>query len=150
MFFEKLAKNENYHEFLIANLSVNPKLWIRDLAYSEDAKLIYQDWKKRNQALTYIFKSETEKWLCKPFNFNFVVSPGYSHPYILRSYLSNSLCLETFCIVMDLAKAVPHFDKIMEYDPVWDEISTRVKKYTPFIKYDKDKFRKIILDFYDN
>jgi hypothetical protein len=150
VFFEKLAKNENYHEFLIANLSNNPKLWIRDLAYSEDAQLTYQGWKKRNQSLSYMFKNETQEVLCKPFNYNFVVQPEYSHPYLLRSYLSGRLSLETFCIVMDLAKAIPFFDKKMEYDPVWDEISMKVKKYTPFIKYDREKFSKIILDFYDD
>ena len=63
IFFEKLAKIENYHEFLVANFSVNPKLWIRDLSYSEDAKLIYQDWKKRNQSITYLYKKEFRKIL---------------------------------------------------------------------------------------
>ena len=148
MFFEKLAKNENYHEFLIANLSVNPKLWIRDLAYSEEAQVVYKDWKKRNQSLSYVFKQETNEHLCKPFNYNFVCKTG-EHPILLKLYLRNAICFETFCILLELAEAVPFFDKKMEYDPIWDEISMKVKKYTPFIKYDKDKFRKILLDFYD-
>ena len=148
VFFEKLAKNENYHEFLIANLSVNPKLWIRDLAYSEEAQVVYKDWKKRNQSLSYVFKQETNEHLCKPFNYNFVCKTG-EHPILLKLYLRNAICFETFCILLELAEAVPFFDKKMEYDPIWDEISMKVKKYTPFIKYDKDKFRKILLDFYD-
>ena len=61
LFFEKLAKIENVHEFLIANFSVNPKLWIRDLAYSEDAQLTYNDWKKRQQSLTYNLKQDLGK-----------------------------------------------------------------------------------------
>lgn len=148
VFFEKLAKNENVCEFLVANFSVNPKLWIRDLAYSEVAQETYLQWKKRNQSLSYVFKQETNEHLCKPFNYNFVCKPG-EHPILLKLYLRSAICLETFCIVLELAEAVPFFDKKMEYDPIWDEISMKVKKYTPFIKYDKDKFRKIILEFYD-
>jgi len=148
VFFEKLAKNENVCEFLVANFSVNPKLWIRDLAYSEVAQETYLQWKKRNQSLSYVFKQETNKHLCKPFNYNFVCKPN-EHPILLKLYLRNALCLETFCILLELTEALPYFDKKMEYDLIWDEISLKVKKYTPFIKYDKDKFRKIILEFYD-
>lgn len=148
IFFEKLAKNENFHEFLVANLSDNPKLWIRDLSYSESAQVTYQNWKKRTQSLSYIFKQETNQHLCKPFNYNFVCKPN-EHPILLKLYLRNSICLETFCIVLDLTESIPYFDKKMEYDPVWEDISMKVKKYIPFIKYDKDKFKKIILDFYD-
>jgi|LakMenEpi03Aug12_release.lakeMendotaPanAssembly.Ray.scaffolds.fasta_scaffold04465_21 hypothetical protein len=147
IFFDKLAKNQDYHEFLIANLSDNPKLWIRDLAYSDDAQLKFQTWKKRNQSLSYIFKQETNEHLCKPFNYNFVCKDG-EHPILLKLYLRNAICLETFCVILDLTESIPFFDRKMEYDPVWEEISLKAKKYIPFIKYDKDKFRKILLDFY--
>lgn len=147
LFFEKLAKKDNVHEFLVANFSDNPKLWIRDLAYSEAAENTYSSWKKKNQSLTYNFKNEVEEHLTVPFNFNFAVKQG-EHPYLMRSYLSGRLSLETFCILLDLTKAIPSWDSKMEYDPIWQDLSLKVKKYTPFIKYDKDKFRKIILDFY--
>jgi hypothetical protein len=148
LFFEKLAKKDNVHEFLIANLSDNPKLWIRDLAYSDSAENTYSSWKKRSQSLTYNFKNEVEEHLCKPFNFNFTAKPG-EHPHLMRSYLAGRITLETFCILLDLTKAIPSWDSKMEYDPVWQDLSMKVKKYTPFIRYDKDKFKKIILDFYD-
>lgn len=147
IFFEKLAKRTDYHDFLVANLSHDHKLWIRELAYSDEAEKRFLDWKKRNQSLTYIFKNETQEHLAKPFNYNFVCKDG-EHPLLLRMYLGGRVCLETFCIVADLAEAIPYWDKKMEYDPVWEEQSLKIKKYIPFIKYDKDKFRKIVLDFY--
>ena len=73
VFFEKLAKNPDVHEFLIANFSENPKLWIRDLAYSEDAQSTYNDWKKRQQSLTYNLKQDLGK-LFTDFNKNFIVA----------------------------------------------------------------------------
>lgn len=149
VFFEKLAKRPDYHDFLLANLSEDSKLWIKELAYSEEADKRFLDWKKRNQSLTYVFKSEVQEHLCKPFNYNFVCEDG-KHPIILRLYLRKDICLETLCIILDLTGSIKFFDKKMEYDPIWEDMSLKIKKYIPFIKYDKDKFRKIILDFYDN
>lgn len=147
IFFEKLAKNPDYHEFLIANLSDNPKLWIRDLAYSEVAQTIFQDWKKRNQSLAYSFKNELSK-LHPDFNLNFTCSD--SHPQLFRVFLGGYISLETICILLEMSKAIKHWDKAMEYDPVWDEYGMKIKKYTPFIKYDKEKFRQIVINFFDN
>lgn len=147
VFFEKLAKNPDYHEFLIANFSVNPKLWIRDIAYSEIAQSIYQDWKKRNQSLAYIFKNELSK-LHPDFNLNFTCSEG--HPHLFRLFLGGYISLETICILLEMSKAIKYWDDSMEYDPIWEEYRMKIKKYTPFIKYDKEKIREIIINFFEN
>ena len=138
IFFEKLSKIENYHEFLIANLSNNPKLWIRDLAYSESAQLTYQNWKKRNQSLTYNFKTDFKKILEEP--------GGQQHPAALRLYLGNQISLESLCIFIKMTKAIDHWDSKLEYDPIWEDIRLRVVKYTPFIKFDYEKVKQTMLD----
>ena len=112
VFFEKLAKNPDVHEFLIANFSVNPKLWIRDLAYSEDAQLTYNDWKKRQQSLTYNLKQDLGK-LFTDFNKNFIVANN-EHPALLRLYLGGQVTLESLCILLDLIKAKKHWDSKLE------------------------------------
>ena len=134
------------HEFLIANFSENPKLWIRDLAYSEDAQSTYNDWKKRQQSLTYNLKQDLGK-LFTDFNKNFIVANN-EHPALLRLYLGGQVTLESLCILLDLIKAKKHWDSKLEYDPVWSEISLKVQKYTPFINYDKEKVKKIVLDYF--
>jgi len=146
IFFEKLAKHEDVHNFLVANLAENPKAWIRDLAYSQKAEEVYQKWRKRNQSLGYIFKNEVGRMMT-PFNDNFIHTDG-EHPHFLRNYLSGRVSMETFCIMLELTNSKKYWDKKMAYDPIWDEISMRVDKYTPFIRYDKDKFRKIVVDIY--
>jgi hypothetical protein len=138
IFFEKLSKIENYHEFLIANLSNNPKLWIRDLAYSESAQLTYQNWKKRNQSLTYNFKTDFKKILEEP--------GGQQHPAALRLYLGNQISLESLCIFIKMTKAIIYWDSKLEYDPIWEDIRLRVVKYTPFIKFDYEKVKQTMLD----
>jgi len=139
LFFEKLAKVKNVHEFLIANLSDNPKLWIRDLAYSESAQVTYNNWQKRQQSLTYNFKNDLKKIIEEP--------KGDHHPAAIRLFLANQISLESLCIFAELTHAVKQWDKRFEYDPIWDDLRTRIIKYTPFIKYDKVKLKKIMLDF---
>jgi hypothetical protein len=147
IFFEKLSKHPDVHDFLVANLSQNSKLWIRDLAYSDEAEKTYQSWKKRQQSLSYVFKNETQEHMQKPFNDNFLCREG-EHPHLLMTYLSGSLCLETLCILLELTGAKKYWDSKMKYDIIWEEYSLRVNKYTPLINYDKDKFKKIVVDIY--
>lgn len=138
IFFEKLSKIEDVVGFLVANFSIDPKLWIRDLAYSESAKVVYQNWKKRNQSLTYLYKTEFKKIIQEP--------GGQQHPAAIRLYLGGQISLESLCIFAAMTKAVETWDVKLEYDPVWEDLKLRVVKYTPFIKYDKVKVKQIMLD----
>lgn len=138
LFFEKLSKIENICEFLIANLSADPKLWIRDLAYSDSAKVIYQEWKKRNQSLTYLFKTEFKRIVEEP--------KGHQHPAAIRLYLGGQISLESLCIFAAMTDAVKTWDAKLEYDPIWEDLRLKVVKYTPFVKYDKSKIKQIMLD----
>lgn len=148
LFFQKLAKHPDVHNFLVANLSKNEKFWIKELAYSEDAEKTYKDWLKRNQSLSYVFKDDLNR-LSTNFNDNFLIDKVSPHPLLLRRYLGNHVSLETLCILLDLSNAKRYWDKKMEYDPVYQETKKKIEKYTPFIKYDKDKIKKIALDFFD-
>lgn len=143
IFFEKLAKNKEFHEFLVSNLSEDPKLWIRDLAYSDDALKRYLNWKKRQQSLSYTFKNDLSR-LNSDFDSNLLCKNG--HPTLLKLYLGGEISLETLCIVLKMTKSMKYWNKSMEYDPVWEDIRNKVIKYTPFLKYDEEKFLKIVID----
>ena len=134
------------HSFLIANLAIDSKAWIRDLAYSETAEKTYKDWLKRQQSLTYNFKQELSK-LDEDFNNNFLIKDN-DHPILLKKFLGSEISLETICILLDLTGAKNHWDKKMQYDLVWDNTRTKIEKYTPFIKYDKEKIKNILLDHF--
>ena len=138
IFFEKLSKRADYHDFLIANLSENHRLWIRDLAYSDEAEKRFTEWKKRNQALMYNFKNDFKKILEEP--------KGRQHPPALRLFLGGEISLESLCIFVALTDAIKQWDAKLEYDPIWEETRLRVVKYTPFIKYDKNKVKQVMLD----
>ena len=146
LFFQKLAKHSDIHNFLIANFSENEKHWIRDLAYSEIAEKNYKNWLKRQQSLSYIFKQELGK-LDSDFNRNFVVKSN-EHPLLFKLFLAKEISLETLCLLLEFTGAKNYWDSKMQYDLVYDSIKTKIEKYSPFIKCDKAKLKKIALDFF--
>lgn len=145
-FFEKVAKHRDPHSFMLANFIENPKSWIRDMAYSDDAERVYQAWQKRKDSLTYVVQNDLGK-LQFPFDSNFVVKNG-QHCYILNCYLAKEITLETICVLADLVKCIPYWNKQLKDDFVWEQTGLLIKKYTPFIRYDSTKMKKIVLDFF--
>jgi len=146
IFFQKLAKHKNLRNFLVANFIENSKIWVRDLAYSEQAEQTYQKWLKKQQSITYIFKQDIEK-LDNKFDILFVVKNN-EHPELFKSYLASDITIETLCILLEISKAKPYWDKKLKYDLVWEEYSKRIEKYSPFIEYDKDKIKNIIFSYF--
>ena len=144
LFFEKLAKHKDPIGFLVVNLAENNKAWIRDIVYSEQAADLYAQQQKRIQSLRYLFENELDK-LNKQFTTNFDIHNN-SHPHVVRLYLQKEISLETLIIILDLTKCISFFDTQLEYDPTWGPLSIKIKKYTPFIQYDKKKFKKIVVD----
>ncbi len=146
LFFMKMAKHSDAFNYMLANLLDDEKAWIKDIAYSPKAEQIYQDWMKRSQSLTYVFSNELAK-LDSDFNSNFKVKDN-SHPLLLKLYLRREISLETLIILVDLVGCVKYWSKKMEYDPNWDNVSIKIQKYRPFLKYDREKYKKIVLDFF--
>ena len=147
LFFQKLAKHPDVHNFLIANLSENEKAWIKELAYSEEAEKTYKAWLKRQQSLTYVFKQELGN-LDTRFNEN-LICKNNEHPFLLQLYLGKQISLDTLCLLLEISGAKKHWDSKMQYDLVWDTTRIKVEKYIPFINIDRDKIKNIVLDYFD-
>jgi hypothetical protein len=144
LFFMKLAKHKDPTGFLISNFLHFDNTWIGDLAYNEEAQNNYIKWQKRIQSLSYTFSSELSK-LNEDFDSNFIIQEG-SHPYVLILFLRKEISLETLVILTDLARCISYWNKNMKGDPVWDEILLKIQKYKPFIQYEKNKFKSIVID----
>jgi hypothetical protein len=143
VFFEKLAKHDDLENFLISNFIENNRLWIRDLAYSEDAEKRYVAWKKRIGSLTYNFKKDLKKIIDEP-------AGDHQHPTALRLYLGNEISLESLCVLLKMSRAVKQWDSTLEYDPVWQEVRLKVIKYTPFLRFDENKVMYIMRELVYN
>jgi hypothetical protein len=145
-FFYKLSKRKDSKDFVLANLIVNPDIWIGNLVDSEDANTNYTEWQKRQQSLSYIFKNDLDE-LYEDFNQNFIVENG-QYPRILKLFNMKQLCIETLVILDDLTGCFKYWDKSINDTIVYPSINKAVKKYKPFLSYDKSKMRQICLDKY--
>ena len=143
--FEKLAKRyeHDYHDFILSNMAANPKTYIKTLATSLECEEIYLNWRKRAQSLTYTFKNDLTK-ISNNANRTLGMING-RHPELLEAYLGDGVCLETVCIMLSITGG-SLWDKIMNGDPVWDSVSLRVKKYTPFLTFDVKRMQQIALE----
>tara|TARA_B100000902_G_scaffold336313_1_gene336498 strand:- start:151 stop:741 length:591 start_codon:yes stop_codon:yes gene_type:complete len=144
--FEKLSRNKNDKEvieFFISNFitCTDPsKLWIGEMIREGEDR--YSSWKKRTQSLAYIFKEEMEKILVgTDLDSAFQISNG--HPLVLKKYLSGQISIETLVICDKILGYRTDYDKKLT-DPVWETVSMRMRKYSPFLNIDVFRYKKIL------
>jgi len=145
--FEKLARNKSDQEvveFFVSNFitCTDPgKLWIGEMI--KDGEGRYTEWKKRNQSLSYVFKEETES-LFSDGNFDSMFAmDGTRHPQILKEYLRKNISIETLVILDKILGFRENFDSHLK-DPVWETVSMRIKKYSPFLNIDVQRYKQIL------
>jgi hypothetical protein len=145
--FEKLARNKDDKEvieFFISNFitCTDPsKLWIGEMIREGEGR--YTEWKKRTQSLSYLFKEETGI-LFSDNNFDSMFSvDGSRHPQILIEYLRSNISIETLVILDKILGFRTEFDKNLQ-DPVWETVSMRMKKYSPFLNIDVFHYKKVL------
>jgi len=144
--FEKTSRKYSDKEvvnFLVSNFvsASNPQnLWIGEIINSGERT--YAEWMKRQQSLTYLFKEQSSELFSENELENlFKCSKG--HPIILRKFLSGSISLETFVIYDKIFHFSKNFDKKLD-DPVWETVSLKLKKYSPFINIDIFQYKQIL------
>jgi hypothetical protein len=64
--------------------------------------------------------------------------------------MMNRISLETLVIVCDITGCLNYWEKNISDTIVFPDINKLVRKYHPFIEYDKLKLKKILLDNYQN
>ena len=144
--FEKFARKKNdkeVEEFFVSNFisTADPgTMWIGDMIKNGEAR--YVDWKKKVQSLTYTFKQEAKELFSKD-KIDDVLDCSKGHPPILKSYLRGNTSLETLVICDRIVGYRERFDKKLK-DPVWETVSLKIKKYTPFLNIDVLRYKKIL------
>ena len=144
--FEKFARQKSDKEiedFFVANFTscTDPEsLWIGEMI--KDGEGRYQDWQKKLQSLSYMFKEDCEK-LFTDNKIDDVFDCSKGHPIVLKKFLGGNISLETLVIYDRILGYIKNFDKKLQ-DPVWETVSRRVRKYSPFINIDVFRYKKIL------
>jgi hypothetical protein len=144
--FEKLARNKSDQEvieFFVSNFitCTDPsKLWIGEMIRDGEGR--YTAWKKRTQSLSYIFKEEIQSVLANQ-DLDSIFSRKSGHPIILKKYLGGDISIETMVILDQILEYRKEFDKHLQ-DPVWETVSMRMKKYSPFLNIEVSRYKKVL------
>lgn len=141
-FFEMVSKNhpgKELMDFFIAN-RLEGRIYITDLL-DDDAEIALSNYTRRRESITYNFKNEIELLECpKAFKCR-----DDEYPEIVNLYLQGRVSHESMVIINDYVPFVSKFDKYYDKnDPIWSKISLRLRKYRPFVKYDKEKIKLIL------
>ena len=150
-FFEKASRKYSDKEivdFFVSNFvsADNPQnLWIGEIINSGERT--YADWMRRQQSLTYLFKEQSNE-LFSEIKLNDALSCSKGHPLVLKKFLSGKISLETLIIYDKIFLFGKKFDKKL-LDPVWETVSLKIKKYTPFLNIDVFQFNRILREIID-
>ena len=149
--FYKLSRKYNLEElkdFYIANFIQGKGDWVGDLLQDGDEN--YTKWQKTQQSLTYTFENDIM------YMFDSVDGAEFWHiddyfkpidggwPMLITKMMHDQIKLETVCILIDIFDCMPRWEKQITEDIVWPTHRRIIKKYTPFINYDKQKFKEIL------
>lgn len=145
-FFEKLARNHGADlvDFLVANFMANDKVYSRDLTH-EEAERVYRDWNKRTSSLTYQFQQELEK--IEDLRGAIAVKDG-QHPLLLKMYMKGEVSAETVLVIDSFVGFIDKWNDSLDDKILWPSVRRKLIKYKPFFKFDREKFKTILLNKY--
>lgn len=143
-FFAKVGKKFDDASELIkyyVSYFIQDKNWIGDMLDDDDTYRLYQ---KRMQSLGYIFEQDMNS-LAELGNFDQVLDSSDGHPQIITSYMSGDINIESVVILNQLTGFMNRANKEITETIVWPEVSRKIRKYSPFVSYDLEKAKKIVL-----
>jgi hypothetical protein len=107
---------------------------------------VYLERQKRIDGLAYYFERDIEQLLRKSdknFDKIFKVTRG-QHPILIKTYLAKRVSLETLCILNSLLNYTKQFSNKITDDIIWPTLKTKIIKYTPFLKFNKERMKLIL------
>lgn len=148
--FYKLSRKYNLEElknYYVANFLEGDIRWVGSIS-GADGEECYKKWQTRTQRLTYQFEQDIIHLFESSGNCLHVDNGNY--PYLLTEMMQGGVMVETVAILNNLMGFFPMWEKKIVDDIVWPNWKLRIEKYTPFIYYDKAKFKAIVKEHYEN
>jgi hypothetical protein len=144
--FYKLSRKYNLQDlqqFYIANFLEKDFHWVGEMA-NQEGEANYKKWQTRNQKLTYQFEQDI-MYLFNKYEPKDIISVVDDHyPRLLEELMQNNIMIETVVVMNDLMGFLPMWTLKIKDDIIWPSWKRRIEKYTPFVQYDKQKFKNIM------
>lgn len=146
-FYEKLSRQKTDKEiidFFVSNFVESndlQRLWIGDIVKEGEAN--YKNWLLKRKNLPNIFQTEISKvFVGKDFDSVFSIESN-RHPQLLKEHLQNNISIESLIVLNEILEYKPIFDQKL-LDPIWESVSIKILKYSPFLSVNKNKYKQIL------
>jgi len=116
-------------------------MWLDELV-SQEAHDNYIKYVKTHQSLMYLFNNDI-KSLC-PIKDKIIIQ-NENYPLLMRKVLQNKIHLETLLLMNSVLKFFHFWDRKFKDDLVWMPFRLKCIKYYPFLSFDKDKIKSLLL-----
>jgi hypothetical protein len=143
--FYKLSRKyslEELRNFYLANFVYGNSTWVGEMTGPE-GEVAYKKWQKTNQSLTYVFENDILRLIGNGTAQMLTVNDG-QHPVLLREVMSGAITVETMVILNHMMNFFPMWNRKISDDIIWPNWCLKCEKYTPFVTYDKVKFKNIL------
>lgn len=144
--FYKLSRRyslEELRNFYLANFIYGESTWVGEMT-GPDGEVVYKKWQKTNQSLTYVFENDILGLVGNDTPDAMLKVNDGQHPVLLREVMSGNITVETLAIMNDIMNFFPMWNRKIDDDIIWPNWRLKVEKYTPFIHYEKVKFKNIL------
>ena len=144
--FERMSRQKtddeikNYYVANFVETDTPDRLWIGEIFRDGEQK--YQNWMKRQQSLSYLFKEQSQT-IFLDYDLNEIFDTSKTHPIILKKFLSGQITIETMVIYNKIFLYSDIFDTKLK-DPVWESVSLKIRKYSPFLNIDIKQYKKYL------
>lgn len=144
--FHKLARKYSLaqlRDFFVANFVEGDVQWVGEIT-GEGGESIYKQWIKKRDSLSYTFESDLY------YLFDHVDKPDEllkitdTYPKLLCCWMEGDINIETVCLLNDMMNFLPMWSKKIDDDIIWPNYKLKIEKYSPFIEYNKVRFKTIL------
>jgi len=149
-FFYKLSKKKSPADILLANMLVNPKMWIGEIL-SEKGNHNYNEWRKRQESLFYDFHNLVKNLLDKHNDLRYYLEiPEKGYPVLYNLYDQGFVSSEQMIILNSIIKFIPKWNEHITEDVLYPMTILKLKNYAPFVNIDRVKYREKLLEIIED
>ena len=150
-FFAKLAKTygKNLKDYYIANFKMDVK-YVGDML-NEGGEQYYRSHKKVMESIHYSFEKDINKLSEIESSFDeLLLSENNNHPKIIKLWMQDEILLETIVILDSLTGLMERENKKITETIIWPDIYRKITKYKPFVKFNTEACRSILIKEFTN
>ena len=149
-FFAKLAKNydDKLLQYYIANFK-NGVSYVGDML-NEGGETNFKEHMKIRESIHREFEKDINSLVDMDKEFDSFFEAKQTHPLIIKLLMREEISLETVVILDSILGFMNREGKKITETIIWPDISRKIRKYSPFVKFDHVKMLNIVKKGFTN